>query len=161
MTDGEYILFHDVEHCGISSIQFRELDHHSIYQVKQSFQSESDKTWQGFDRVVCSFGRTRLKGFRQLTAETRLGNDGTRSVMSRSVILNDDRVPGIGWNWFRGRNWFRNVQHCGIGWLLMETSIWYEKLKKIQRCHNTLTLGTPYLQVMISIGVSISLHQKH
>ncbi len=39
-------------------------------------------------------------------------------MTSRSLILNDDRVPGIGWNWFRGRNWFRNVQHCGIGWLL-------------------------------------------
>jgi hypothetical protein len=22
------------------------------------------------------------------------------------------------WNWFLGRNWFRNVQHCEIGWLL-------------------------------------------
>ncbi len=30
--------------------------------------------------------------------------DGTRSMTSRSLILNDDRVPGIGWNWFRGRN---------------------------------------------------------
>ncbi len=43
--------------------------------------SESDKTWQGFDRVVCSSGRIRLKGFRQLTAEIRprlFGSDGIR-----------------------------------------------------------------------------------
>jgi hypothetical protein len=30
--------------------------------------------------------------------------DGTRSVTSRSVALNDDRVLGIGRNWFRGQN---------------------------------------------------------
>ncbi len=36
---GEYILFRDVEHCGISSapgtssVQFRELDHHSMQQI--------------------------------------------------------------------------------------------------------------------------------
>jgi hypothetical protein len=29
-------------------------------------------------------------------------------------------IPGIGWNWFRGRNWYRNVQHRGIGWLLTD-----------------------------------------
>jgi hypothetical protein len=43
--------------------------------------SESDKTWRGFDRVVCSSGRIRLKGFRQLTAEIRprlFGSDGIR-----------------------------------------------------------------------------------
>jgi len=28
--------------------------------------------------------------------------DGARSVTSRSAILNDDRVPGIGWNGFWG-----------------------------------------------------------
>ncbi len=32
------------------------------------------------------------------------GIDGTPSVTSLSVILNDDRVPGIGWNGLRGRN---------------------------------------------------------
>ncbi len=25
-------------------------------------------------------------------------------MTSRSLILNEDRVSGIGWNWFRGRN---------------------------------------------------------
>ncbi len=30
--------------------------------------------------------------------------DGTRSVTGRYVILNDERVPGIGWDWFRVRN---------------------------------------------------------
>ncbi len=49
--------------------------------------------------------------------------DGTRSVTSRSVVLNDDRVPGIGWNWFRGQNWFRNVQHRGIGCILLKTGV--------------------------------------
>ncbi len=44
-------------------------------------------------------------------------------MTSRSVILNDDRVPGIGWNWFRGRNWIRNVQHCGIGCILDELHV--------------------------------------
>ncbi len=30
--------------------------------------------------------------------------DGTRSLTSRYVILKDDRVPGIGWDCFRGQN---------------------------------------------------------
>ncbi len=53
-----------------------------------------------------------------------------RSLMtSRSLILNDDRVPGIGWNWFRRRNWFLNVQYCGIGWLLSKGQT--EKIRKL------------------------------
>jgi hypothetical protein len=51
--------------------------------------------------------------------------DESRLVTSRYVILNDDRVPGIGWDWFRGRNWFRNVQHRGIGCIL----VFHYKLK--------------------------------
>ena len=59
-----------------------------------------------------------------------------------------DGIPGIGrsnsgigwrrswslfgnrWNWFRERNWFRNVQHHGIGWLLTHTHTHTHTLKK-------------------------------
>jgi hypothetical protein len=33
-------------------------------------------------------------------------------------LVDGERNSGIGWNWFRGRNWFRNVLHRGIGWLV-------------------------------------------
>ncbi len=33
-------------------------------------------------------------------------------------IPESDGIPGIRWNWFRGRNWFQNVQHRGIGCIL-------------------------------------------
>jgi hypothetical protein len=43
------------------------------------------------------------------------GIDGTQLMACRPFMLCDDGVPGTARNWFRGRNWFRNVQHCGIG----------------------------------------------
>ncbi len=47
-----------------------------------------------------------LRGIRSSSVWTQFRElrefDGTRSVTSRSVILNDDRVRGIGRNWFRG-----------------------------------------------------------
>jgi hypothetical protein len=37
---------------------------------------------------------------------------------------NQTEFLGIGWNWFRGQNWFRNVQHRGIGCILCVTNFW-------------------------------------
>jgi hypothetical protein len=44
----------------------------------------------------------------------------SESVPSNSVRFHFHSIPGIRWNWFRGRNWCRNVQHRGIGWLLTD-----------------------------------------
>jgi hypothetical protein len=40
---------------------------------------------------------------------------------SRIVFEVVNGIAGIRWNWFRERNWFRNVQHCGIGSILIGT----------------------------------------
>jgi hypothetical protein len=43
---------------------------------------------------------------------------GIPGIESKRNWTESDRIPGIGGNWFRGRNQFRNVQHCGIGCIL-------------------------------------------
>jgi hypothetical protein len=42
-------------------------------------------------------------------------------IILEIAIPESDGIPRNSqnwWNWFLGRNWFRNVEHCGIGWLL-------------------------------------------
>jgi hypothetical protein len=73
MYKREYILFRDVEHSGISSapgtssIQFRELDHHSISQIYSS-----------------------LTEFRQIPGIPK--SDG---ILENSVQSSLDSIPGI------------------------------------------------------------------
>lgn len=89
-----------------------------VYGIRKQFQYgilriESRQNWIGFPEI-----------------------DGTRSVTSKSVSLNDNRIPGIGWNLFRERNWFRNVQHCEIGWLLEETTTIDSQILRLStQCH--------------------------
>jgi hypothetical protein len=47
-----------------------------------------------------------------------LGIGGTDSWNSGIVCEVINGIPGIRWNWFRGWNWFQNVQHRGIGCIL-------------------------------------------
>ncbi len=85
----EYILFRNVEHCGTGSAPG--ISSHQFRNYRNWFDSES------------------------VEVAAIEPNSGIERNSWESVRFHRD---GIGWNWFRWRNWFRNVQHRGIGWLL-------------------------------------------
>jgi hypothetical protein len=56
-----------------------------------------------------------IPGIGRIDSEIRRNSGLTQSRNSR--------------NWFLGRNWFRNVQHCGIGWLLLVRNKIFQNLR--------------------------------
>jgi hypothetical protein len=57
---------------------------------------------------------------------------GTDSWNSGIVLEVINGISGIRWNRFRGRNWFHNVQHRGIGCILKyKRFIWFALPKDI------------------------------
>ena len=91
------------------------------YQFRNSVESEIGRNWAEFPEIPRNSYRFRL-GHNSVT-ELHPHPSPSRIVLCCKVISFQTRLNSATefwnrWNWFHGRNWFPNVQHRGIGWLL-------------------------------------------
>jgi hypothetical protein len=135
----EYTLFRDVENCGISSIQFLESGSPQFQEFPNSVPSNTRNSWNQFT-IPSNSGQTQLPEF--LFAVTLMlcgvvkvwGPDWVSNSRMEFLELGQSGV---------GRNWFCDVQHCGIGWLLC-IFLWYNL--RIQPCYTKKIWPNPVIK---------------